>query len=103
MVNAYLDENSVPTLIAASNADGKTIVRVEVDPTNHGLSVDDDTTGSDAGNNKNNAARDENNRPVLIAVASETITVNGVNFIEGVTPVEVYADPATGELLIDSN
>ncbi len=103
MVNAYKDENSVPTLIAASNADGKTIVRIKVNASNHSLSVDDASTGSDAGNNKNNAARDENSVPVLLAVSSRTATVGGVSFVQGITPVEVYGDPATGELLIDSN
>ncbi len=103
MVNAYRDENSVPTLIAASNADGQTIVRVLANPTNHALKVDDASTGSDAGNNSNNAQKDENSVPVLICVSSETTTVGGVNFIQGITPVEVYADPATGMLLIDSN
>ncbi len=40
MANAYRDENSVPTLIAASNADGKTPVRVYADPATHRLLVD---------------------------------------------------------------
>lgn len=40
MANAYRDENSVPTLIASSNADGKTPVRVYADPITHRLLVD---------------------------------------------------------------
>jgi hypothetical protein len=103
MANAYRDENSIATLIAASSADGETIVRVTADPTNHALTVDDNTTGTDNGNNQGSAMRDENDIPVLIAVSSATATVNGVDYIEGVTPVEVYADAASGALLIDSN
>ncbi len=40
MTNAYRDENSVPTLIASSNVDGKTPVRVYADPVTHRLLVD---------------------------------------------------------------
>jgi hypothetical protein len=40
MANAYRDENSVPTLIAASNADGSTPVRLWADPVTHRLLVD---------------------------------------------------------------
>lgn len=93
MANAYKDENGVSTLIAASKNDGVTPVRVLANATNHGLKIDDNTSGSDNGNNGNNATRDQNNVPVLIAVSS----------VDGFTPVEVYADPVTGALLIDSN
>ena len=103
MTNAYRDSNNTPTIIAASKNDGTTIVRVQINATNHGLKVDDNTTGSDNGNNKGNAARDDNFVPVFIAVSSQTATVNGVNYVQGVTPVEVYGDPATGALLINSN
>lgn len=102
MTNAYRDENSVPALIAASNVNGTTIVRIVADPSTHNLHVDDNTTGTDNGNNKGNAMKDENGVAVLIAVSSVTATVNGVNYIQGVTPVEVYGDPATGALLTDS-
>lgn len=91
MANASRDGNDVPTLIAASNADGTTIVKIKVNASNHGLVVDDNTTGSDHGVAA--AVRDENFVPVLLAVSSD----------DGVTPVEVYGNPATGELLIDSN
>lgn len=90
MANAYLDENSVPTLTGVLNTDGTTITRIVVNPANHALKVDDDTTGTDYG--PDYALRDENNRPVLIATSSA----------DGVTPVAVYAD-STGKLLIDSN
>lgn len=40
MTNAYRDENSVPTIIASSSADGITPVRLWADPTTHRLLVD---------------------------------------------------------------
>lgn len=40
MAQAARDENSVPTLLAASSSDGKTPVRVYADPTTHRLLVD---------------------------------------------------------------
>lgn len=89
MANAYLDENSVPTLIAASSTDGTTIVRVLANASDHSLKAADANTGSDHG--VANAVRDENDRPVLLAVSSA----------DGITPVEVYAD-SSGNLLIQS-
>ncbi len=46
MADAYRDGNSVPTLIAASNADGSTPVRVWADPATHRLLVDSAGAGS---------------------------------------------------------
>lgn len=89
MANAYRDENSVPTMIAASSSDGTSIVRVLANPSTHGLKASDGTTGTDHG--VANAVRDQNNIPVLIAVSS----------VDGQTPIEVYAD-SNGNLLIDS-
>lgn len=100
MANASRDENNVPTLLAALDTDGITPTKVKANPTNHGLEVADGTTGSDYG--VQNAVRDQNFVPVLLAVASETITVGGIDYIEGVTPVEVYAD-SDGNLLVDSS
>ena len=45
MANAYRDENDVPTLIGASNADGETPVRIYADPTTHRLLVDSAGSG----------------------------------------------------------
>lgn len=91
-MNAQRDENHIPTLIATLNTDGSTIIPVQVNALNNGLRIDDDTTGSDSGNNGDIANRDENHVPVLIALSS----------VDGVTPVEVYAD-SNGKLLINSN
>ncbi len=100
MADASRDENNVPTLLAALNTDGVTPVRVQASPVNHGLEVSDDTIGSDHG--VANAVRDANFIPVLLAVSNQTITVNGISYIQGVTPVEVYAD-SSGNLLVDSS
>lgn len=93
MADAKRDNNQVSTITAASNADGATPVLIKIDSTDgHGVRVDDNTTGSDLSND-NNADRDSNGFPVILGVSSA----------DGITPVEIYADPATGKLLIDSN
>lgn len=92
MTSASKDENGISTLIAASKNDGTTIVRIQANASNHGLTIDDAHTGSDNGNNGGNAMRDENAVPVLIATSSA----------DGKTPIEVYGDPVTGAILIDS-
>ena len=101
MANAQLDQNSRPTLIGVLNTDPTQIVRVKANPTTHALIVSDATTGTDNGNNGGNALLDENHRPVMLVVSSRTATVNGVNYIAGVTPVEVYVD-SNGSILITS-
>lgn len=90
MANAAIDANNVPTLIAASNADGSTPVRIKVDPTTHGVLVSDGSTGSDLSGDI--APRDANSVPCMMGVSSA----------DGVTPVPIYADPTTGELLTKS-
>jgi len=90
MTDARRDNNGVPTLLGTLNTDGSTPVPIAADPTNHSLSVDDGSTGSDNGGV--NAPRDQNHVPALLAISS----------VDGVTPVVVYADE-DGNLLIDSN
>ena len=92
MSNAYRDENSQPTIIAVSLADGKTIVQGQAHPTKHALEVDDNTTGSDNGNNLGNAMLDENSVPVWLAESSD-----GSGNL-----VEVYANSETNKILVDS-
>ena len=90
MINqAEKDENFVNTLTGTLNTDGKTVVGVEANPSDHGLYVQDGTTGTDHG--PLNAPRDGNDVPVLLAVSSA----------DGVTVVPVYAD-SSGNLLIQS-
>lgn len=90
MANAKKDGNYRSTLLATLESDGRTTVAVCANPSNHGLCVEDGTTGSD--NGPQNAPRDGNYVTALIGVSS----------VDGVTPVAVYAD-ADGKLLIDSN
>lgn len=90
MANAQKDQNGVSTITGVLESDGETVVRIVADPTSHGLSVDDGSTGSDLG--PENAARDENDVPTLLAVSSA----------DGVTPVALYVT-ADGHILIDSN
>ncbi len=101
MAQASRDGNNVPTLLGASSSDGITPVRIKVNPVNHALVIDDASSGTDHG--VANAVRDQNFVPVLLAVSSTTATVGGINYIQGVTPVEVYGVAATGALLVDSN
>lgn len=90
MANAKRDENFVTTLLATSNADGKSIILVEGNPTTHTLSVQDGTDGVDRGGTY--AKRDENSVPVLLC---ESSAGNGAL-------VAVYAN-TSGQLLIDSS
>lgn len=92
-MNAGIDQNNRPTIICASKNDGKTIVPIKVNPHNHALVIDDNTTGASHGNNSGNAMIDENNKPVWTALSS----------LGDGSIVEVYADPVTGGILIDSN
>lgn len=91
-MNAYRDENNRPTIIATST-DGTAIVRAVASSSSHRLSVDDGTSGSDNGNNSGIANLDQNSVPVWTALSS----------VGDGTLVEVYADPVTGKLLVNSN
>ncbi len=83
------DGNFIPTLKAALNTDGITVMNVLADPTVHSLAVSDGTTGTDHG--VPTSQRDSDRVPVLMAVSSA----------DGITPVEIYAD-SSGNLLIKS-
>ncbi len=91
-MNAGHDENSRPTLITASKNDGVTIVPIMASPTNHGLEIDDHATGTDHGNNGGNAILDENSVAVLTCLSSAN---------DG-SIVDVYGDPVTGAILVNS-
>ncbi len=88
MTNAKRDENNRTTILAVLNTDGATVSPVEINPANHALSVDNNTTGTDQGPAR--ALRDENFVPTMLAVSS----------VDGITPVALYVD-STGKLLID--
>ena len=87
MAEAKHDGNQVPAMMGVLNTNGATPTRIEADPTLHSLDVEDNTTGSDAGNDW--AARDNNGETVLCA--SDT---NG-------TIIPLFVD-STGRLLIKS-
>lgn len=90
MADASIDANSNATITGRLNTNGTTVTRVQVDPSTHALSVDDNTTGSDHGGTI--AATDSNGRPTMFAVSNA----------DGVTLVALYVN-SSGELLIDSS
>ena len=90
MTNAAKDDNNVSSLIVALNTDGRTIVRVRVDPITHALKTSDGTTGTDYG--PSYALHDENG----------VATAMGVSSSDFKTPVVVYGD-SNGNLLVDSS
>jgi len=92
MTNAKHDSNGRPTIICASSLDGVTIVPICAEPTGHGLCVNDASTGSDNGNNGDNAMLDENSVPVFTALSSA----------DDGSIVEIYGDVSNNKLLIDS-
>ena len=92
MAVAKRDENSRTTIICASKNDGITIVPITANPGTHHLNCSDGTTGSDNGNNSGNAILDENNVAVWMAESSA----------DDGSLIEVYADPVSQVLLIDS-
>ncbi len=83
------DENHTPSLIAALDTDGKTPIRVCVNPISNGLCVSDGTTGTDYG------------YPIAQRDSNHITNLMGVSSADGVTPVEIYAD-SSGKLLIKS-
>jgi len=90
MVNAKRDDNRITTLLATLNSDGITPQLVYINPSNHGVAIDDDTIGS--GTATTNSKRDDN----------RVTTLWGVSSADGVTPVAIWAD-SNGKLLINSN
>lgn len=91
--NAKKDDNGRAIAIAVSSANGETITPVYADPTDHSLAVDDDTGGTDNGNHGGIAMVDENGTAVLTALSSD----------DDGTIIELYVDPLTKKLLINSN
>lgn len=99
MANASIDSNSVASLTGALSTTGGTLVRVKANASTHALQISDAATGTDFG--PADALHDDNGRPSLMGVASQTITTGGVSYVQGVTPVVVYVD-SDGNLLVDS-
>lgn len=91
MTDAPRDNNGVPVMLATSSADGVTVLALTLNPTTHGVIIEDNTTGSDL--STNTAKRDRNQVPVAM----------GTSNANGVLPVPLYINPATKELLVNSN
>lgn len=89
MAESKFDNNNIPTMTGVLNTDGATPTLVKADLTTHELLTSDNTTGSDFG--ADNAARDNNGIPVLMAVSD----------VDGSSIVPLYVD-SDGNLLIDS-
>jgi len=87
------DENGRNSITCASSTNGTDIVVICANPVTHGVCIEDASTGSDNGNNGNNAMIDENGVAVWYALSS----------VDGTSLVEVYANPLTNKILIDSN
>ena len=90
MAVAAKDSNNVNAITGLLNTNGSTVQRAYADATSHSLSVQDATTGSDAGNDA--AKHDSNNVPTWIAVSE----------VDGITPVPIFID-SSNQLLIDSS
>lgn len=92
MANAAIDGNHVKSLLAVLNTDGATVTRVYASPVDNGLSIDDNTGGSDNGPSPARALRDANGGKTIMAVSSS----------DGISLVPLYVTSA-GLLLINSN
>ncbi len=89
-ISIPLDANRQQMIMGTLNTDGKTVVAIKVNPTNHGLKINDNTTGSSFSVTTNQ--RDANRKT----------TIWGVSSADGVTPVYIATD-SSGNLLIDSS
>jgi len=89
-MQAVRDQNNIPVILGLLNTDGSTLTPICANPSNNGVCIDDDTTGSDNGGTQ--AGRDQSFVTSLMAVSSS----------DGVTPVTLYVD-SSNNLLINSN
>lgn len=89
MTDTKRDNNGNPVMSAASDADGNTVINIQVNPTSHSVVTDDGSSGSDFP--RTTFARDNNQVPLL----------GGVSSSDGTTPVGLYAK-STGALKVKS-
>lgn len=89
MTNAAVDENSVKTRIGVLDSNGKTIMRLYVNPMNGSLMVSDGTSGTYPGGNVSKP--DENSARSMIGVSSAN----------GQTPLKALIN-SSNQLLIKS-
>lgn len=86
-MTAKRDENYITTMLGTLNTDGETPTNITVDPTTHIMDIVNSSSGSDAGNGKD----DDNRVNILKAVSSS----------DGETPVALYVN-SSGQLLVKS-
>ena len=89
MAESVRDDNRVASMTGVLDTNGTTIVRIKANPTTHIIDALDAETGSDFGGD--NAIRDNNGVPVLLALSSS----------DGTTPVPLYVG-STGQIMIKS-
>lgn len=90
--NAYKDENDVSTWIGVSCVDPTKIVRITLNSSNGGLSIDATTVISFTPDPAHATLRDVNGVPVKTAVSDADPDV--------ILPL--YVNPSTGAILIDT-
>ena len=90
MTQAIRDENRIPTILGASDADGTTPLPVYAIAATNSMKVNNGVGGSDLSDNID--IRDENRVVAFMAVSA----------VDGVTPVPIYVDAATNSLLVRS-
>lgn len=103
MAEAYRDGNDVPTLIASSNVDGKTPVRLYADPITHRLLVDS-TGGGGGGVNIEAGNGTVNGTNLVFTFTNEpkTVSIDGLMrrdgkgyVLSGSGPYTITVDPLT--------
>lgn len=90
MANAIRDNNREKVLMGVSYVDGTTLVPIKV-LASGGNALKVDTVNTLAASINTDALRDGNRHTILM----------GVNSVDG-TLIPVYANPATGEILVDN-
>lgn len=100
MANAYRDQNSVPTLIAVSNVDGQTPVRLFADPVTHRLLVDaTGGGGSTLAFETPTGAVDDSNTSFVVLNEPLYILVNGAQYLVG---TGLYSSYVAGTVTLSS-
>lgn len=90
MANAKKDDNDYPALIGISCVDGVTPVRVAVNPSNGGVSVDSSTVISVVPAYTTQV--DDNGTPVM----------KGVSTADADTVLPIYVNPSNGAILVEA-
>lgn len=91
MANAAKDENSIPTLIAASSTDGSTPVRVYADPTTHRLLVEDTAGGIIGPGSSTDGAVVLWDGTAGTTVKNSTVTTSGTGVLAVNSSITAYA------------